>query len=445
MFWRKKETPQENLKTSSHLTEEAVLPITLELADASKNVYKFTLDMKKAIQQLVELSGGISHLSHEAVSNVHQFHSSMSQMTEAIEHIDHLVTDNKNHSLRTVEAIEKGGLRLGETVQHIEDVAVDYEHTLETLQNLNNYSKNISSITTYMDSIAAKTSLLSINASIEATRAGEAGQGFLVITHEIKVLAEQSKKFSKDIEEMLVNIKKCIHQMDTSTQVNFKKIKATQEATATLTHVLSDVLQSSYALNHNIESTSKSSNEIKLAIHSGTTQLTGLQDTIQDNNEKIEEMVTIIHTQAKGVDTLENVNEKVKNLSARQLELVMGEKLRKELNALAEEVRHYAGAKDPHALQQLCHKYHALNIYYGNSTGSFIYSNNPTSIGLNIFNVNPSFKHFYTSHKVIEIFELSRNIFTGEVTQFVGIKDAHSSNFISIGFALDGLIKLYGR
>lgn len=445
MFWIKKEEKHDKIDANQYLLEEEVLPITIELADASKNVYTFTKDMGKSIRQLVDLSKGIGLSSQETVSYMEQFRTVMCQITEAIEHIDALMMENKEHSTKTVECIEAGGIELRETVKQIDDVATYYQHTVDTLAALNQHSKSISSVTNYMDSIAAKTSLLAINASIEATRAGESGRGFLVITNEIKVLAEQSKKFSKDIETMLVNIATCINQMGTTTQVNFEKIMETKDAITTLTQVLEEVLRSSYALNHNIEVTSKSSNEIKMTLQAGNTELTALQEAISHSHTKIEEIVDVIRVQAENLSTLENVNEKIKDLSAHQLNLVIGEKVRKELGQIAEEMRHYAGAKDETTLKDLCQKYGALNIYYGNSQGFFTHSNNTRSIGQNVFNFNPDFKRFYHSMEFIKIFDLSRNLYNGEVTQFVGIKDAHSNQFISIGFTLEGLIKLYHK
>lgn len=445
MFGRKKENQEEKINVNNYLKLEKVLPMTLELADASKNVFKFTKDMGKSIRQLAEISVGISDLSQDTVANMEKFRIGIKYMTDAVEHIDSLVIENKEHSIKTVERIEDGGERLEVTVKQIEEVAHYYQHTIDTLESLNQYSKNISSITNYMDSIAAKTSLLAINASIEATRAGEAGQGFLVITHEIKVLAEQSKKFSKDIEEMLGSIKICVEQMGTTSQVNFDKIMDTKDAIRKLTQVLGEVLESSYVLNKNIEDTTKTSNQIKVAIHEGQSQVSELQEIIHKSNVQIEEMVGIIGTQEKDLRTLENVNDKVKKLSAQQIDIVMGEKVVTELKKIAEEMGQYTGSKDEDALKKLCEKYGAQNMYYGDSQGFFTHSNNKKAIGQNVFGFNPDFKNFYHSNEVIKVFELSRNLYTGEVTQFVGVKDGHSDKFISIGFGLEGLVKLYHK
>jgi methyl-accepting chemotaxis protein len=57
-----------------------------------------------------------------------------------------------------------------------------------------------------MDEIAQKTDLLSLNASIEATRAGELGKGFALVADEIRNMAANSKQSSQDIKKMVEDI-----------------------------------------------------------------------------------------------------------------------------------------------------------------------------------------------------------------------------------------------
>src|SRR5690606_11213777 len=79
---------------------------------------------------------------------------------------------------------------------------------VETINELNMYVKNIDKITLVLRNIAEQTNLLSLNAAIEAARAGEAGKGFAVVAEEIRKLAEQSNKHTKNIQAQLNTIYK---------------------------------------------------------------------------------------------------------------------------------------------------------------------------------------------------------------------------------------------
>ena len=79
----------------------------------------------------------------------------------------------------------------------------------QVIKNINNLSKDmeqIVKITKTISTIADQTNLLSLNASIEAAKAGEAGRGFSVVANEVKKLADQSKESSREIKFIIDDI-----------------------------------------------------------------------------------------------------------------------------------------------------------------------------------------------------------------------------------------------
>ena len=71
------------------------------------------------------------------------------------------------------------------------------------VKELGQQSRKISDIVRMLNEVSEKTNLLSLNAAIEAAHAGEAGRGFAVVAEEVKNLADESRRFSIDIERFI--------------------------------------------------------------------------------------------------------------------------------------------------------------------------------------------------------------------------------------------------
>jgi methyl-accepting chemotaxis protein len=99
----------------------------------------------------------------------------------------------------------------------------DVEQISQTISDVAASSDGLLEINKMMQTIAAQTNLLSMNASIEAAHAGEAGLGFAVVAGEIRKLAESSSEQSKTIASALKNIKESIDAITASAGVTLKK------------------------------------------------------------------------------------------------------------------------------------------------------------------------------------------------------------------------------
>jgi methyl-accepting chemotaxis protein WspA len=94
-----------------------------------------------------------------------------------------------------------------ETMLHVTDAAGSVNNKLAIL---NEKAGNINQVVTTITSVAAQTNLLSLNAAIEAEKAGEYGRGFSVVATEIRRLADQTAVATYDIEQMVKEIQSAV-------------------------------------------------------------------------------------------------------------------------------------------------------------------------------------------------------------------------------------------
>jgi twitching motility protein PilJ len=121
------------------------------------------------------------------------------------------------------------------------------QETARSIKRLGESSQEIGGIIQIINDIADRTSILAINASIQAAMAGDAGRGFAVVAEEVQRLAEQSASSTKQIEKLISTIQGEINQAGTSMDQSIDRVvkgaKLADQAHDRLQKIESDSLQ----------------------------------------------------------------------------------------------------------------------------------------------------------------------------------------------------------
>jgi methyl-accepting chemotaxis protein len=109
---------------------------------------------------------------------------------------------------RAVEIARAGRKAVDDTVVGLRSVKDQVQAITEGTMALAEQGQAIGEITSTVKDLAEQTNLLALNAAIEASRAGEQGKGFAVVAGEVKALADQSKKATAQVRQILGQIQK---------------------------------------------------------------------------------------------------------------------------------------------------------------------------------------------------------------------------------------------
>lgn len=180
------------------LSEEASKESS-DVADTSKVFVKTTEDITIAMK---EIEQGVMQQAKDAEKCLVQ----MDHLSEKIV----LMNDNtqvvNKIAEETKSSVEKGTVitqKLNDQTKSTIDITTNI---VDEIENLAKKSMLINSIINIINDISNQTNLLSLNASIEAARAGDVGKGFAVVADEVRNLSEQIKNQTNDIKSIIRNI-----------------------------------------------------------------------------------------------------------------------------------------------------------------------------------------------------------------------------------------------
>lgn len=281
---------------------ETVNNLSLYINDISHTlgqVAKGDLTVQSQVQYkgaFIELQDSITNILNSLNSTLKQIESSASMVSSGSEQIASAGQSLSQGAMEQASAVEELNATLTDVAQQVENNAQSamstYDKTtfigdeikksnakmdemLEAMSKIDSSSKQIEMIMHTIEDIASQTNLLSLNAAIEAARAGDAGKGFAVVANEIRELANQSSDAAKNTSQL---IEASLAAVKNGTLI--------ADETASSLHIVVDGV---YEMQSNVESISTSSQKQSTAINEVTQAVDQISGIVQNNSATAEE------------------------------------------------------------------------------------------------------------------------------------------------------------
>jgi twitching motility protein PilJ len=130
----------------------------------------------------------------------------IARMASSIEEVSGNAERSSDVARHSVEVAHKGGEAVRRTIDGMNAIRETIQETSKRIKRLGESSQEIGDIIELINDIADQTNILALNASIQASMAGEAGRGFAVVADEVQRLAERSANATKQIEALVRTI-----------------------------------------------------------------------------------------------------------------------------------------------------------------------------------------------------------------------------------------------
>lgn len=219
--WLRSEATMRQLDDGTTVWDGILLDVTGEKSlEAQRQEFegqrKSTLDELAANLELT-----VGQALRQVGASVRDMHLAAGQMAEsanqtALRAVD--VTRQAEHASQRVGSVALAAEEIDASIReltrqtfHADDMARDaasyVRSTRQDVSGLSEAADKVSAVLDFIEDIASRTNLLALNATIEAARAGAAGRGFAVVAGEVKNLAEQTQRATRDIAETLQEIR----------------------------------------------------------------------------------------------------------------------------------------------------------------------------------------------------------------------------------------------
>ena len=218
--------------------------------------------------------------------NQHRKHHARQSRYKRVSNVTEITSQIQSNAVQCGNASELVDKANGYAIKADEKMA----QLMEATRNIDQSSIKISSIVKTIEDIALQTNILSLNASVEAARAGAAGKGFLVVANEVRSLASKSGEAAQNTGVLIGR--------------SVQDIKAGTESTdhvVSAMRVINDCIQSIKILMDDIASASAQQSQKIAAVEEGIREISRV---VQTNSSAAEESAVVSRELSEQADTL---------------------------------------------------------------------------------------------------------------------------------------------
>jgi methyl-accepting chemotaxis protein PixJ len=257
------------------------------IADAYNNTLQSLRSIVKQVQlasrQVAETSqdseASISGLANQAQQQFQSLERALEKIQTMVSSTKAVGTNAQQVDLAVQQAnqtVRQGDAAMNHTVDGILAIRETVAETSKRLKRLSESSQKVSRVVNLISNFTTQTQLLALNASIEATRAGQYGRGFVVVADEVRSLARQSAEATTEIEQLVQEIQEGTAEVSVAMETGIQQVaqgtnlvtnarqnlNAIVEATTQISQLVEGITQATQVQTQQFESVTQTMSEV---------------------------------------------------------------------------------------------------------------------------------------------------------------------------------------
>lgn len=263
-----------------------------ELNDTSSQTLAANNEISKAVEDVAEGSTGMA-------ASISKINENLLEMSNETKDINASVDEIKNQTT----AVQDSSKIMNDKIKSMQDSSYKMDEGISAIskriETVNTTVDKVSNIVSVIEEISSETNLLSLNASIEAARAGDAGKGFAVVAQEIRVLSDNTNTELENIKQIISSlVEECRYCVQASGTIVEDNAKQKEEIKA--------VLDEFGSLDEQIQKTAEKADEIEELV----TAMIELNDDITKSSNSLTDV------SAANAAATEEMNANIEELNA---------------------------------------------------------------------------------------------------------------------------------
>ena len=256
-----------DLTVRAPVTETEVGTVASAYNNTLQSLQKIVLQVQAAANQVSEtsqLSGSsASTVTQQAQQQAKALEQALARVQKMVDSTAAVAIDAQQveaATQQTNQIVQRGDTAMNRTVDGIMAIRSTVAETNQRIKRLSESSQKVSKIASLISHFTTQTQLLALNASIEATRAGEYGKGFAVVADEVRSLARQSAEAATEIEQFVQEIQTGTAEVSTAMETGIQQVAAGTEmvtdarqnltaiveATGQISQLMADITQTTH-------------------------------------------------------------------------------------------------------------------------------------------------------------------------------------------------------
>lgn len=263
-----------------------------ELNDTSSQTLAANNEISKAVEDVAEGSTGMA-------ASISKINENLEEMSRETKDINESVNEIRNQTV----AVQDSSKIMNDKIKSMQNSSQKMDEGISAIskriETVNTTVDKVSNIVSVIEEISSETNLLSLNASIEAARAGDAGKGFAVVAQEIRVLSDNTNTELENIKQIISSlVEECRYCVQASGTIVEDNAKQKEEIKA--------VLDEFSALDEQIQKTAEKADEIEELV----TAMIELNDDITKSSNSLTDV------SAANAAATEEMNANIEELNA---------------------------------------------------------------------------------------------------------------------------------